>query len=47
MEKKKTKQTFNKLAGATRLYEKAEMHVQREYVTYEIELRPGEELQKE
>jgi mycothiol synthase len=37
----------NNLAGATRLYEKAGMHVQREYVTYEIELRPGEELQKE
>jgi ribosomal protein S18 acetylase RimI-like enzyme len=37
----------NNLAGATKLYEKAGMHVQREYVTYEIELRPGEELQKE
>ncbi len=37
----------NNLSGATRLYEKAGMHVQREYVTYESELRPGEELQKE
>jgi mycothiol synthase len=37
----------NNLAGATKLYEKAGMRVQREYVTYEIELRPGEELQKE
>ena len=37
----------NNLAGATRLYEKAGMYVQREYVTYKIELRPGEELQKE
>jgi len=37
----------NNLAGATRLYEKAGMHVQREYVTYESELRPGEELQVE
>ena len=37
----------NNLAGATKLYEKAGMHVQREYVTYESELRTGEELQKE
>ena len=37
----------NNLAGATRLYEKAGMHVEREYVNYDIELRPGEELQKE
>ena len=32
------------LTGATRLYEKAGMHVQRQYATYEKELRPGEEL---
>lgn len=37
----------NNLSGATRLYKKAGMHVQREYVTFEFELRPGEELQKE
>jgi mycothiol synthase len=32
------------LTGATRLYEKAGMHVQRQAVTYEKELRPGAEL---
>ena len=35
------------LSGATRLYEKAGMHIQREDVTYEYELRPGVELQRE
>lgn len=34
----------NNLTGATRLYRKAGMHIQREFVSYEIELRPGEEL---
>lgn len=37
----------NNISGATKLYEKAGMHVQREYVAYESELRTGEELQKE
>ena len=37
----------NNLSGATKLYEKAGMHVQREYATFEKELRSGEELQKE
>jgi ribosomal protein S18 acetylase RimI-like enzyme len=32
------------LTGATRLYERAGMHVARQIVTYEKELRPGEEL---
>jgi mycothiol synthase len=32
------------LTGATRLYEKAGMHVQRQSVTYEKELRPGKDL---
>jgi len=32
------------LTGATRLYEKAGMHVARRYDTYEKELRPGHEL---
>jgi mycothiol synthase len=32
------------LTGATRLYEKAGMYVQRQYATYEKELRPGEDL---
>lgn len=32
------------LTGATRLYEKAGMHVVEEYVQYEKELRPGKEL---
>ncbi|MGC9349036.1 MAG: GNAT family N-acetyltransferase [Anaerolineae bacterium] len=32
------------LTGATRLYEKAGMHVQRESVTYELVLREGEDL---
>jgi len=32
------------LTGATRLYEKAGMHVDRQYVNYERELRPGEDL---
>lgn len=35
------------LTGATRLYEKAGMHVIREFVVYEKELRPGEELAKQ
>jgi len=34
------------LTGATRLYEKAGMHVQRKYDRYELELRAGEELVK-
>jgi GNAT superfamily N-acetyltransferase len=34
------------LTGATRLYEKAGMQVVREFVLYEKELRPGEELSK-
>ncbi len=32
------------LTGATRLYEKAGMHIERQYSTYELELRPGKEL---
>jgi len=32
------------LTGATRLYEKAGMHVHRTYASYEIEMRPGIEL---
>jgi GNAT superfamily N-acetyltransferase len=32
------------LTGATRLYEKAGMHVHRVYDSYEIEMRPGREL---
>jgi len=32
------------LTGATRLYERAGMHVARQYDTYEKELRPGREL---
>jgi mycothiol synthase len=32
------------LTGATRLYERAGMHVAREYVTFEKELRPGVDL---
>lgn len=32
------------LTGATRLYERAGMHVARRYVTYEKVLRPGEDL---
>ncbi len=35
------------LTWATRLYEKAGMHVSREIVIYERELRPGEELGKQ
>lgn len=35
------------LTGATRLYEKAGMHVQRRHITWEKELRPGEELARE
>lgn len=35
------------LTGAIRLYEKAGMHVQHQNVTYEKELRPGEELRTE
>jgi mycothiol synthase len=31
--------------GATRLYQKAGMHVAAEYVSYEKELRPGLELE--
>lgn len=32
------------LTGATRLYEKAGMHVTRQYSTYELEIRPGIDL---
>jgi mycothiol synthase len=32
------------LTGATRLYEKAGMHIDREVVSYELEIRPGVEL---
>ena len=32
------------LTGATRLYERAGMHVDRQFTTFEKELRPGEEL---
>jgi mycothiol synthase len=32
------------LTGATRLYERAGMHVARQYITYEKELRAGIEL---
>jgi GNAT superfamily N-acetyltransferase len=35
------------LTGATRLYEKAGMHVSQEYVVYEKELRPGKEIEDE
>ena len=35
------------LTGAIRLYEKAGMRVQRQYDTYELELRPGVELRTE
>jgi mycothiol synthase len=35
------------LTGATRVYEKAGMHVQRQSVTYEKELRPGKDLRTE
>jgi hypothetical protein len=35
------------LTGATRLYEKAGMHVVRELATYEKELRAGEELARQ
>ena len=35
------------LTGATRLYQKAGMHVAAEYVTYEKELRPGREPEVE
>jgi mycothiol synthase len=34
------------LSGATRLYQKAGMHVHREHVIFEIEIRPGKELGK-
>jgi mycothiol synthase len=32
------------LTGATRLYEKAGMHIERQYTTYELELRHGREM---
>ncbi len=32
------------LTNATRLYEKAGMHVTRQYNTYHLEIRPGEDL---
>ena len=32
------------LTGATRLYERAGMHVQKTFHNYELELRPGTEL---
>jgi mycothiol synthase len=35
------------LTGATRLYERAGMAVQRQSETYELELRPGDEIQTE
>jgi mycothiol synthase len=35
------------LTGATHLYRKAGMHINREFQTYELELRPGNELQTE
>jgi mycothiol synthase len=35
------------LTGATRLYEKAGMHVARQYITYEKELQPGRDLSKQ
>ncbi len=35
------------LTGATRLYERAGMHVERELVDYEKELRPGIELARQ
>jgi mycothiol synthase len=35
------------LTGATRLYEKAGMHVAREFYTYEKELRPGRDISKQ
>jgi ribosomal protein S18 acetylase RimI-like enzyme len=34
------------LTGATRLYEKAGMHIELQEDTYELELRPGDELSK-
>lgn len=34
----------NSLTGATRLYERAGMHIERESYVYEKELRPGEDL---
>ncbi len=34
----------NSLTGATRLYERAGMHVYRQMTMYELELRPGKEL---
>ncbi len=33
--------------GATRLYEKAGMHIKRNQFTYELELRPGLEFATE
>jgi len=35
------------LTGATRLYEKAGMRVHQQLVTYDLELRPGEEISKQ
>ena len=35
------------LTGATRLYEKAGMHIARQYDTYEMELRPGRDIRKQ
>jgi len=35
------------LTGATRLYEKAGMHVYKQIVDYELELRPGKEISKQ
>jgi ribosomal protein S18 acetylase RimI-like enzyme len=32
------------LTGATRLYERAGMHIARRFISYEKELRPGREL---
>ena len=36
----------NSLTHATRLYEKAGMHITRQYDTYDVELRPGVDLTK-
>ena len=35
------------LTGATLLYEKAGMRVRQQLVTYDLELRPGEEISKQ
>jgi len=35
------------LTGATRLYERAGMYIERSYLGYELELRPGKTLSKQ